>query len=223
MHRIYSRRRILHARKITDITVIIAIAFSVVAIICKAVGPVFDELCKDEAKGIATKITNKEASNVIEKYNYQDLFSIEKDEYGNITMIKSNVFPINEIISNIALKIQEGIDNEGRDSVKIALGTFTGLKILAGRGPNVNVKISSIGNVETDLKSEFYSQGINQTLHRVYLQIKCEINILTPFSNTQESITNQVLIAENVIVGNIPSSYYNLEGMNNSNATDIIE
>ena len=159
----------------------------------------------------------------MQKYSYDELFSIEKDEQGNILMIKSNVFPINEIISSIPIKIQESINKEGRENIKIALGTFTGIKILAGRGPNVSVRISSIGNVETDLKSEFYSQGINQTLHRVYLQIKCEITILTPFDSIQEQITNQVLIAENVIVGNIPSSYYNLEGMNSSNVSDIIE
>lgn len=223
MHSIYSRRRMLHARKITDIMVILIIAFTVVAIICKAVGPVFDTLCKDEAKSMATLITNKEASNVMEQYSYEDLFSIEKDEQGNISMIKSNVFPINEIISSIPIKIQEDINNEGRNNIKIALGTFTGIKILSGRGPNVNVRISSIGNVETELKSEFYSQGINQTLHRVYLQIDCEITILTPFNDMKERISNQVLITENLIVGHIPSSYYNLEGMNNSNASDIIE
>lgn len=223
MHKIYSRKRILYAKKITDISAILIIAFTVVAVVCKAVGPVFNTLCKDEAKAIATIITNKEATNVMEQYSYEDLFSIEKDEQGNISMIKSNVFPINEIISSIPIKIQEDINNEGRDNIKIALGTFTGIKLLAGRGPNVNVRISSIGNVETDLKSEFYSQGINQTLHRVYLQIKCEITILTPFNDIQEQITNQVLIAENVIVGHIPSSYYNLEGMNSSNVSDIIE
>lgn len=192
-------------------------------VVCKAVGPVFDTLCKDEAKGLATIITNQEATNVMKQYSYEDLFSIEKDEQGNILMIKSNVFPINEIISSIPIKIQESINSEERNNIKIALGTFTGIKILAGRGPNVKVKISSIGNVETDLKSEFYSQGINQTLHRVYLQIKCEITILTPFKDTKEQITNQVLIAENIIVGHIPSNYYNLEGMNTSNASDIIE
>ena len=192
-------------------------------VVCKAVGPVFDTLCKDEAKGLATIITNQEATNVMKQYSYEDLFSIEKDEQGNILMIKSNVFPINEIISSIPIKIQESINSEGRNNIKIALGTFTGIKILAGRVPNVKVKISSIGNVETDLKSEFYSQGINQTLHRVYLQIKCEITILTPFKDTKEQITNQVLIAENIIVGHIPSNYYNLEGMNTSNASDIIE
>lgn len=102
-------------------------------------------------------------------------------------------------------------------------GSFTGFKLLAGKGPGVPVTISSIGNVETDLKSEFSAQGINQTLHRVYLQIKCEVSILTPYNNITELITNQVLIAENVIVGRIPSTYYNLNGLDNSSAIDIIE
>lgn len=85
------------------------------------------------------------------------------------------------------------------------------------------IKISSIGNVETDLKSEFSAQGINQTLHRVYLQVICEVSILTPYSNITEKITNQVLIAENVIVGKIPNTYYNLNGLDGSNAIDLIE
>ena len=78
-------------------------------------------------------------------------------------------------------------------------GSFTGFKLLAGRGPGVKIKISTIGEVETDLRSEFTSQGINQTLHRVYLQVICEVSVLTPFKDISEKITNQVLIAENVI------------------------
>jgi len=95
--------------------------------------------------------------------------------------------------------------------------------MLAGRGPGVKIRISSIGDVETDLRSEFTAQGINQTLHRVYLQVKCNVNILTPFDNISRDITNQVLLIENVIVGNIPNTYYNLEGMNNDKLVDIIE
>ncbi len=103
-------------------------------------------------------------------------------------------------------------------------GSFTGFKLLAGRGPGVKIKISTIGEVETDLRSEFTSQGINQTLHRVYLQVKCNVNILTPFDNISREITNQVLLMENVIVGNIPNTYYNLEGINgSSDALEIIE
>lgn len=103
-------------------------------------------------------------------------------------------------------------------------GSFTGFKLLAGRGPGVKIKISTIGDVETDLRSEFTSQGINQTLHRVYLQVKCNVNILTPFDNISREITNQVLLMENVIVGNIPNTYYNLEGIDGtSEALEVIE
>lgn len=95
---------------------------------------------------------------------------------------------------------------------------------MAGRGPGVKITISTIGDVETDLRSEFTSQGINQTLHKVYLQVKCNVDILTPFDNISQEIANQVLLMENVIVGNIPNTYYNLEGINEKNdALEIIE
>lgn len=88
----------------------------------------------------------------------------------------------------------------------------------------MKITISSVGDVETDLKSEFTAQGVNQTLHRVYLQVRCTVNILTPFDNISREISNQVLLMENVIVGNIPNTYYNLEGMNgNSDALEVIE
>ena len=78
--------------------------------------------------------------------------------------------------------------------------------------------------MDTDLKSEFISQGVNQTMHRVYLDIKTNVIILTSFKTIQKTIENQVLIAENVIVGNIPSTYYNFEGTNGENeALRLIE
>ena len=91
-------------------------------------------------------------------------------------MIKSNIIAINEIISDVAVKIQNTINQRGRENIEIALGSFTGFKLLSGKGPGVPIKISSIGNVETDLRSEFSEKGINQTLHRVYLQVDCEVS-----------------------------------------------
>lgn len=236
MHnKIYSRKRIKlphfirvannkkseNTEKLIRIFFVLIIAFSIVKIALDAVNPIFDTLCEDEAKGLATKITNEQATKVMQKYSYEDLFIIEKDEDGNISMIKSNVFPINQIISDVAIYVQNEIDNLERDDIKIALGSFTGMKLLSGRGPDVKMKISSIGNIDTDLKSEFISQGINQTLHRVYLQLECKMNILTPFDRIEKDISNQILIAENVIVGKIPSTYYNLEGFKNE--TDTLE
>ena len=239
MHKIYSRPRIKlpkisikgvppevlkKRRKVVEIIVVLIIAFSVVKLILDAVLPIFNTLCENRAKSIATIISNEQATIVMTEHSYAQLFTIEKDNNGNVVMIKANVVPINEIISDVANKIQEQIDQRGREDVEIALGSFTGFKLLAGRGPGIKIRISSIGNVETDLRSEFTSQGINQTLHRVYLQVKCRVSILTPFNDIEQEITNQVLLAENVIVGNLPSTYYNLEGLNGkSDALEVVE
>jgi len=199
------------------------IAFSTVKIVLDAILPIFDTLCKDKAKSIATIISNEEATNVMKEHTYDELFTLEKDKDGNITMIKSNIIAINEIISDVAVKIQNTINQRGRENIEIALGSFTGFKLLSGKGPGVPIKISSIGNVETDLRSEFSEKGINQTLHRVYLQVDCEVSILTPYNSITEKVSNQVLLIENVIVGKIPSTYYNLEGFDSNSALEIIE
>lgn len=57
----------------------------------------------------------------------------------------------------------------------------------------------------------------------MYLQVKCKVSILTPFEDIEKEITNQVLLIENIIVGNIPNTYYNLEGMNRGDVLEVIE
>ena len=79
------------------------------------------------------------------------------------------------------------------------------------------------GTVETDLRTEFVEAGINQTLHRIYLEVRCNVNILTPYDTISETITNQVLLTEGVIIGNIPDTYYNLEGLNDDQMLEMIE
>ena len=203
----------INKAKFAKVLLIFIIAFSTVKIILNAVLPIFNSSCEAKAKSIATVISNEQATAVMKEHSYDELFKIEKDNNGNIIMINANVIAINEIISDVANRIQKEIDEREKEKIEIAIGSFTGLKLLAGRGPNVKITISSVGNVETDLKSEFIEQGVNQTLHRIYLQVNCQMKILTPFEDISKEITNQVLLAENVIMGNIPNNYYNLEGI----------
>lgn len=136
MHKIYSRPRIRipkiiiqsqnrmrseKGKKMTTMLVILIIAFSTVKLILDSVLPIFDTLCENRAKSIATIVSNEQATNVMREHSYDELFTIEKDNQGNITMIKSNVIPINEIISDVANKIQEEVDNRGRENIEIAL------------------------------------------------------------------------------------------------------
>ena len=127
---------------------------------------------------------------------------------GNIKFIGANIITINEITSDIAINIQKSLNNHEDTKIKISLGSFTGSKLFSSIGPNIPIGLSSVGKVNTDVKSEFVSQGINQTIHRVYLQIDCNVDILTPYENIGTSVSNQVLLLENLIVGEIPENYY---------------
>ena len=83
--------------------------------------------------------------------------------------------------------------------------------------------MSTIGNLDTDLRSEFISAGINQTVHKIYLQVECNVIILTPFNTMEEKITNQVLLAEAVIVGTTPNTYYNFDGVTKNNLLEVMQ
>ena len=207
-----SRRKIKNTMPVVSIFLIAIITcFS----IWNFVNPIFETLCKDKAKSVATMITNEETTKIIEKYNYDTFFTIQKDEKGSIQIINANVLRINQVTSDIAVAIQKALDNNEKNKIYIHSGAITGIRFLSGTGPRIPLKIASVGNIDTDLRSEFISQGVNQTLHRVYLNVKTNVSILSSFKTIESSIENQALIAEHVIIGEIPSNYYNFNGMEN--------
>ena len=144
---------------------------------------------------------------------YNDLCTIERDSNERIRLITMNSVTINNLNSQIALDIQKKLNDTTISKFYIKLGSFTGIKLLSGRGPNLEVRMSTIGEVTTEIKSEFEETGINQTLHKIYININCNVSLLTPFKDVDESITAQVLLSETIISGDIPDSYYDLEGM----------
>lgn len=232
MSLIYSRPRIRlpkffiinnKNKKKSKFLFIIIVIVTITIIVIRSVTPVFNRLCSDKAKSAATIITNEETTNAIKNYKYSDFIIIHKDENGNILMLESNMKNINDVISDVAYRIQTTINDTQDEDVTISLGSFTGISILSGRGVKVPIRISTIGNVKTNVKSEFISQGINQTLHRLYLEIECEISVLTPFNTINEAIDNQLILAENIIVGEIPNAYYNISGVTESDAMNLME
>ena len=144
MYKIYSRPRIRLpnsfqnrngrekklSKKLAMIIIVLIIAFSTMKYVLDAVSPIFDTLCESKAKSIATNISNEKAIEVMKDYSYEDMFTVEKDENGNITMIKSNITNMNLINSKIALNVQNEFDNLGREDIEIALRKFYRVEVV---------------------------------------------------------------------------------------------
>ena len=192
MDSIYSRKRINipkikgfytknnnKNKKILTVFVIVCVGVLTFYNILKSIDPIFDGLCIQKAKTIATEIINEESNVVLNDINYKDIVSIVKDEANNTNILKTDVVVINKIASDIALKVERRLQNNKDEEISVPVGALTGNKYLAGMGPGMKIKAIPTGNVITELKTEFEAQGINQTMYRIYLEIKCETNILT--------------------------------------------
>ena len=215
-----SKKTFIIKRKTLKVIFIIIVAVFIYRFIFSHIEPVFETLCEEKVKSIATIISNQESTKAMNKYQYEELYTIEKDEAGNIVLIKSNVVPINNMISDLTEGIQKRFDEMEDTEINIKLGNFFRTYFFSGVGPTIPIKVAMSGTLDTEVKSEFIAKGINQTLHRIYVNFECYVNIITPMKNFQKKITNQVIIAEHVLVGNIPDTYYNLEGM--SGVDDVL-
>lgn len=220
MEKIYSRKKINMSKKYRIVILVLLTALLTVCYLLKTIGPVFNDLCFSEAKSTATQIVHETIDEVMGKYGYNDLITSIKDKDGKIVSMQANVALMNKIVSQISLKIQEKINSKDSRDISIRLGTFTGITLLSGRGPKVPIRISSIGNLDTEINSEFESAGINQTIHRIYAKIDCNIDVLTPFNTISGKIEEKVMLAENVIIGEIPTNYFDLENLMNKNTSN---
>lgn len=210
MEKIYSRKKINLSKEYKLVLAVLITAILTVCYLVKTIGPTFNQLCLNEAKSVATQIVHETIDEVMEKYGYNDLVTLVKDKEGKIVSMQANIAIINKIISQISLKIQDKIDNTPNRDIYIRLGSFTGIKLLSGRGPKVPIRISSIGNINTEVASKFTSTGINQSIHRIFTNITCKIEVLTPFNTISNEIEEKIILAENVIIGNIPENYLDI-------------
>lgn len=232
MDKIYSRKRIKLPKEISyysgkknrkvKLIAVILIALVTCYSIIQAIEPIFEKLSIEKTRTIATIIMNRKTTEVLAKYSYKELVWIIEDEEGN-NILRTDVVTINKIASDIAIEVESELQKAKDDKIEIAIGALTGSKYLVGTGPKIQLKIVPSGNINTEIKTEFESKGINQTIYRIYLELCCDIKVLTPYDNLEYKIENQVLLVETVIVGKIPQTYYNLEGLTEDDGIEVIE
>lgn len=138
---------------------------------------------------------------------YNDLIAMEKGEGGAITALHSNMAQFNRLQSAITQDVLTRLDQVSDTDLTIPAGTLTGSAFLAGRGPELTVKMQSVGSCSAHFENEFDQAGINQTTHRILLYVDVSMSILLPGFRTDTEVSNSFSVAETVIVGAVPDSY----------------
>lgn len=174
--------------------------------------PMVEELAKTRVENRASYIINEaiEAQLRSEAIDYDNIISLEKDINGAITAIRTNIGEVNRLKTQILSVIDTMLLDLDVNEIGLPLGSLILPELFSGSGPILPVKVLSISASDADFRNDFSEAGINQTSHRILMDVNITMTVLTPVGTESVTVTSGVVVAETVIVGNVPNSYVNV-------------
>lgn len=171
--------------------------------------PILSSMATARVSNTVNRIVVEAVSDAIQggEIDYGILVEFEKDADGRVTALKSNMAAFNRLQASISDDILLRLSEVSTSTLSIPIGTLTGSSLLAGRGPLIRVKMQSVGSTTASFRNTFSSAGINQTRHQILLDVNVNVSILLPGFRTSTRVTNEISVAETVIVGTVPESY----------------
>ena len=170
--------------------------------------PNLENVARIRAEAVVSRTINKAlAEEFKEKDGDYELIIIKKDAAGTMDIVQADSIKINLLKTNLSVRMQEKFRQMDEERYEVPLGALFGSKVLSQVGPTVQIRIIPMTVSSMDFRSEFETQGINQTKYRIYIKHKCRVKVLAPFSSDVFELDGTIPIAEAVILGEVPHSY----------------
>jgi len=175
--------------------------------------PVITNMAVASAKNLVTSAVNEAIAEKMEdgSLNYSTLVTLEKDSAGAITALTTDMAMVNSLQVAILQAVIDRVAELNAVGISIPVGNVIGGSLLSGRGPGIPLKLITLTTSKASFFNEFSSAGINQTKHQILLAITVDLTVEAPGGSTTTQVATEVLVAETVIVGDVPNSYLNLQ------------
>ena len=168
-------------------------------------------VCEYNSKAVTVSLIddaiNERLSILADGADYEQLVKLSYTSDGRIASIESNTNLINHIKNDMLSEINDRLMNGETENVDLSVGTLSGVPIFHGMGPTVSMSVEPKGYADAVFISEFTDAGINQTLHRMIMRTTVSVTAFIPMYSVETKVCGDFLIAETVIVGNVPESY----------------
>ena len=171
--------------------------------------PVVMELAQTQVTNTTSDLINDAISEQIAQGNirYDRIVFFEKDLNGRITALKTNMSEVNRLKTDILNLINDEILAQDTEHLGVALGSLILPEFLSGKGPDIPVRLLSIRNSDARFRSFFSEAGINQTLQQLTMDVMVDVTILVLGQTKSFPVSSQVVVAETVIVGDVPDTF----------------
>lgn len=196
----------------TSILLLLALIGALIAFLIPAVR-YFRTLTGAMAVSNASDLITQTVSNIVENEmrllgpDGGKFVSFEKDGEGQISAIVTDTARVNILSAELLNAIVEASDRGDLD-LSIPFGNLLGVSFFLGRGPMVPVKITMLTSSRVDFRNVLTDAGINQTKHQLLLEVCVDADVLLPWEIRSTQIVTEVLVAETIIVGRVPQTYF---------------
>lgn len=143
---------------------------------------------------------------------YDRIVYFEKDLNGRITALKTNIGEVNRLKTDTLNVINDEILALDTSDLGVPMGSLFLPEFLSGRGPSIPVQILSIRNSDASFSSNFTQAGINQTLHQLNMSVSVDVSVLVLGQATEFTVNSHVVVAETIIVGDVPDTFFQTGG-----------
>ncbi len=176
--------------------------------------PVVRSLARTQVTNTASDLINDAILRQIMEgqIQYDRIVYFEKDLNGRITALKTNMAEVNRLKTETLNIINDEIMAEDSDQLGVALGSLVLPEFFSGKGPSIPVRILAIRNSDANFQSEFTEAGINQTLQQLRMDVIVDVTILVLGQTETFTVSSQMVVAETIIVGDVPATYFQTGG-----------
>lgn len=171
-------------------------------------------LAETQVRNATSDLINDAIDMQIELGNiqYDRIVYFEKNLDGQITALKTNMAEVNRLKTAILNLVNDEILAMDTSEVSIPLGSLAIPELFSGRGPGIPVQVISIRNSDGSFSSSFTEAGINQTLHQLTMEVLVDVSVLVLGKAEEFTVSSHVVVAETVIVGQVPNTFFNNGG-----------
>ncbi|MCD7732669.1 MAG: hypothetical protein LUH56_04450 [Oscillospiraceae bacterium] len=188
---------------------LILIAVVVLLFINAALKPVIMNMAESYGKMSVAKAVDEAVIELFENEDigYSDLVRLTFSDSGFVTAVEYDSAEINRIKLSLSNSLVSGLEKLRTSKIKVPIGSLTGNAYLSGRGLSLRLRIMQSSVPVIEVISSFESEGINTVLHRIIIRITVETEAYLPPRRASFTLTQDFVIAQTIIVGDIPSGY----------------
>lgn len=177
--------------------------------------PILRELAQTQLKNATSDLTNDALTEQLSRDSvaYDRIVYFEKDLNGKITAMKTNILEVNRMKTEILDLVNQEVLSWDTSQIGIPIGSLFFPELFAGKGLCIPVHVLAIRNSDATFESRFQQAGINQTLHRLVMEISVDVSTLVLGQMESFTVNSEIVVAETVIVGEVPDTFLNTGGI----------